>query len=86
MLECEQNLGRFFESKTISELFEQRSNFPRIFRAIANERTERKIASESNLHYQMNFQKKMAAPEGVKSKDIIQKIYKHLEFLPSNMG
>ena len=56
MLKCEQNFGRISEGKTISELFEQCSNFRPILKAIANQKTERKIASESSLHQQTNFQ------------------------------
>ena len=48
MFECEQNFGRFSEGKTISELFEQCSKFLPYFKSIANQRTERKITSESN--------------------------------------
>ena len=54
--ECDENFGRFSEGKTISELFEQCSKFHPILKAMANQKTERKIASESNLHPQINFQ------------------------------
>ena len=83
MLECEQNFGRISEGKTISELIEPCSNFCPIFKAIANQRTEKKITSESNIHYQSHVSGKMAAPESVKSKDIFKKICVHLEFYPA---
>ena len=39
-LQCEQNFGRFSGSKTISDPFEECSNFVPIFKAIANQITE----------------------------------------------
>ena len=56
MFECEQKCGQFSKGRTTSESFDKCPNFLPILKKIANQRTERKIASESNLHHQINFQ------------------------------